>query len=411
MFDSLESIFPEIALRETRTLLVSDPPGKGTEDSLPSAGYEFHEFFCTDLECDCERVIFVVRSAQYLDGEALAVIDMDLAPVSLFRRLLGGGKPRLLPDGAKAGVEVEPVNLRFALELLWTFSAALAADSKYLDRVRRHQKLFREALVAREEKVYPLLDARPPLTAKEVRALSNLYRETRALSRHHNDGPVLEFQEPDLVIRSAARLGMLSGESTIVLETEDDIGFLMEFAHYGLRSSEGDTLAQRYNRAHAAEADEPTRRLLSAMNDARFGLLRIESVIPGLGAMVTDTWRKERGLVADLTLGDIGQEGMFVIGHYLRFPEFWIGTGGLAGISRTAVQSANSALKNKLEAASASSVEELSPHDLEDLAAVIMRYNLTGKMPPARRPEGPKRLARTTKTDKKPPTPKRRRHR
>ncbi len=410
MFEPFETAFPETASRDLKTVLVDKSSRTEYKALLPSAEYEFHELFCTDLECDCQRAILAVLSPDSHGGDALALIEMDLAPVPLHKRLFGAGKPRLLADPDETDCKVSPENSRHADTLLRLFSDVLAGDSAYIERLRRHRRLFREALAAAEEEVYPMPGGRPPLDGKAVRVLTRLYSQTRALFRSLHNGPIRQFQTSEHVHRAADRIGLLGKGKTIILESGADLEYLAEFSRYGLRSDAGETLVQSYARVHAAESDEPTRRLLDAMIDARLGVLQVKSIVPGLGAVVWDPWRDESGLLADLALAKQAREGHFVVGHYMRLPEFWMSTGGMVGVSRETLMVAHLAFVNKLKTASVRSAEALPPRDQEDLTAEIFRYIIKGKAPTVSRTSQPKRLARPEPA-KTPSARKRPRHR
>jgi hypothetical protein len=117
------------------------------------------------------------------------------------------------------------------------------------------------------------------------------------------------------------------------------------------------------------------------MSEARFGMLKITSVIPGLGVAVHDIWRDESGLMADLTMSRIADVGAYLVGHYLRLPEFWMGVGGMVGVPQDTALMANAAFAHSLKAGSKDNVDALLTHEQESLAANVMRFILSGKAP------------------------------
>jgi hypothetical protein len=60
--------FPEIAARETRSIIVWG------QDDLPDGEYGFLEFYCNEKNCDCRRVIFSVTEAEQ-PNKILATIN------------------------------------------------------------------------------------------------------------------------------------------------------------------------------------------------------------------------------------------------------------------------------------------------------------------------------------------------
>ncbi|HEY6724143.1 MAG TPA: hypothetical protein VI197_08920 [Polyangiaceae bacterium] len=53
-----DTVFPEVAKKESRAIHVLDREG------LPKGDYLFREFYCNEPDCDCRRVVLQVYWAQ-----------------------------------------------------------------------------------------------------------------------------------------------------------------------------------------------------------------------------------------------------------------------------------------------------------------------------------------------------------
>ena len=126
------SRFLQVAAEETRTIHVLEPGG------IPLGEYGFLEFFCADPRCDCRRVMLQVTTP---DGNVWATIGFGWEKVKFYRRWAHGA------DFADemAGVSLDPLNRQseFAEWFLLAFQNMVKTDSKYVERLKRHYKMFR----------------------------------------------------------------------------------------------------------------------------------------------------------------------------------------------------------------------------------------------------------------------------
>ena len=135
-FESLHSRLPSLAEAETRSVTVLD------KSHLPPADYGFVEMFCNEPGCDCRRVFFTVFSS--LTQKPEAVIAYGWESASFYRKwfkyavskddiaeLMGPVLNMASPQG------------RHAPAILNLFTEVLLGDTDYIDRIKRHYKLFR----------------------------------------------------------------------------------------------------------------------------------------------------------------------------------------------------------------------------------------------------------------------------
>ena len=130
--------FPEIAERETRSITV--PPG--ADLGLPAGEYGFLEMYCDEPGCDCRRVFFCVVRPDHQGPEA--VVAWGWEDVDFYANWLKYG------DAADAAELKGPVlNLaspatQLAPALLELVRNVLLTDPEYVERIKRHYRMFRD---------------------------------------------------------------------------------------------------------------------------------------------------------------------------------------------------------------------------------------------------------------------------
>lgn len=127
------SRFREIAAEETRTIRVLE------RSALPLGEYGFLEFFCADPDCDCRRVTLKVTTP---DGRVWATISFGWEKVRFYRQWAHG----FADAGEMAGASLDPLNRQseFAEWFLVFFQKMVKTDSKYVERLKRHYKMFKD---------------------------------------------------------------------------------------------------------------------------------------------------------------------------------------------------------------------------------------------------------------------------
>jgi hypothetical protein len=156
------------------------------------------------------------------------------------------------------------------------------------------------------------------------------YRSLRQAGRDFSHR-LVETLDNDAIHEAADRLGCLQGD-TIVLDTEDAIAVIMDFALYHVRQGGLNAVDRHFrNSPPAPGTDERT--YLEAMLQARYRLLRVDEAFSGFGLTVHDVLRDENGLLLDVAMSRSAQKGDVFAGHVLSFPDFWMTTG--AGLPLT----------------------------------------------------------------------------
>jgi hypothetical protein len=126
---------PHLAATETRVATIQNHP------TLPAGEYGFIELYCTDKKCDCRRVMINVM-VQHSGAKVWATLNYGWESVDFYAKWCGDKE--LAQD--MAGVHLDPLNSQsvYSRELLELFEYMIA-DKTYVERLKRHYQLFRNA--------------------------------------------------------------------------------------------------------------------------------------------------------------------------------------------------------------------------------------------------------------------------
>ena len=125
--------FGELAFKETRSVTV--PAGY----PMPAGEYGFLEYYCTDGNCDCRRVIIRVFG-QHSGDTVWATISYGWENAAFYRRWSPG------TDNAAewSRPTLDPINpqSKYAEDFRALFGQIIQ-DKAYVNRLKRHYKMFR----------------------------------------------------------------------------------------------------------------------------------------------------------------------------------------------------------------------------------------------------------------------------
>jgi len=132
--------FPEIAKRETRGIKISH----NSDTNLPAGDYGFLEMFCDEPGCDCRRVLFSVVSDRTKD--VLAVITYGWENKQFYVDWLKDDDPATIKELQGPALNTCSPQSRLAPALLSFAQNVLLQDKDYIDRIKRHYRMFREKI-------------------------------------------------------------------------------------------------------------------------------------------------------------------------------------------------------------------------------------------------------------------------
>jgi len=132
--------FPEIAKTETRSVTVFPD----SDTNLPAGNYGFLEMFCDEPGCDCRRVFFSVVSERTKDVEA--VIAYGWENRQFYVDWLKDDDPDIIKDLQGPVLNLCSPQSRLAPALLSLAQKVLLQDEDYIDRIKRHYRMFRDKI-------------------------------------------------------------------------------------------------------------------------------------------------------------------------------------------------------------------------------------------------------------------------
>jgi hypothetical protein len=132
--------FPETAKRETRTITLLPSSKLG----MPAGEYAFLEMFCDEPRCDCRRVFFCVVSSLCKDVEA--VIAYGWENPNFYIKWMKDDDPYTIAELKGPILNLGSPQSRLAPDILTLVRNVLLKDAQYVERVKRHYRMFREKI-------------------------------------------------------------------------------------------------------------------------------------------------------------------------------------------------------------------------------------------------------------------------
>lgn len=131
--------FPELGARETRSLTI--PRG----NDLPDGEYGFIELYCDEPHCDCRRVTIAVLRP-HTGWKFWATISYGWESLAFYQKWSKAPEP--LDPREWQGPYLDPLceQTQYSSALLDLFHHVVLASPAYLERLKRHYRLFRTAV-------------------------------------------------------------------------------------------------------------------------------------------------------------------------------------------------------------------------------------------------------------------------
>jgi len=138
-FEPLVSRLPEVAESETRVITITQS-GSGP-NNLPAADYAFLELYCNEPGCDCRRVFFNVISSKTECTEAIIAYGWESA--AFYRKWFKYGTEEDIKELQGPVLNLGSPQGRYSDAILQMFIDHLLPQGTYIERIKRHYKLFR----------------------------------------------------------------------------------------------------------------------------------------------------------------------------------------------------------------------------------------------------------------------------
>jgi hypothetical protein len=136
-FHSFHSLLPKIAEKETR--FVSIPTGS----NVPHGDYAFLDVHCADKTCDCRRVFINVMQMTPKDANHIATISYGWESFAFYRKWSGGMTNDMLTEFKGPCLDSYQKQSPLAPYFLDFFKNMVVTDAAYVNRLKKHYKLFK----------------------------------------------------------------------------------------------------------------------------------------------------------------------------------------------------------------------------------------------------------------------------
>ena len=133
-------LLPELAEQETRSITVMD----GSNWGLPLGEYSFIEMFCDEPGCDCRRVFFIVMSSFGKRPET--VIAYGWESREFYANWSSMSTPEMIDELQGPVLNLGSPHSDLAPGILAMAEEMLLSDDSYVDRLKRHYKMFRDKI-------------------------------------------------------------------------------------------------------------------------------------------------------------------------------------------------------------------------------------------------------------------------
>jgi hypothetical protein len=150
------------------------------------------------------------------------------------------------------------------------------------------------------------------------------YQELRSAQRTLN-GALNKTLSRKAIEETARRLGLWEG-GRIVFDDEDAVHLLNDVAIYDYYPGGGKNAVERFA-DRDADITEDERLVLDAMCRARFTLVEVEGLVPGVGVQVHDMLFGQRFLLADIALSETAPFGLALATRLITFDSFSMTSG------------------------------------------------------------------------------------
>jgi hypothetical protein len=131
--------FPEIAERETRTIIVLERPGP-----LPPGHYSLLDMYCDEPGCDCRRVMLSVFVTESKSIEA--VIAYGWESHDFYARWFHDDDPEMIRELQGPVLNLGSPQSPRASAILDLVRNVALQDKQYIERLKDHYRVFREVV-------------------------------------------------------------------------------------------------------------------------------------------------------------------------------------------------------------------------------------------------------------------------
>ena len=133
-FQSFHTLCPNEANTETKCII------NFNEFNFPRGEYFLLESYCNDKNCDCRKVMINIVSKD----EVFATIGFGWEDLKFYEKWIGDKKIAVEMKGPS--LELGGMQSKYAIAFLNCLKESLLKDSGYINRLKKHYKLFKKRL-------------------------------------------------------------------------------------------------------------------------------------------------------------------------------------------------------------------------------------------------------------------------
>ena len=136
-FTGFHEVLPKIAEKETRCVTILGDLG------VPKGEYVFLDVHCADKTCDCRRVFINVMKMTPRSAEHIATISYGWESLAFYRKWSLGLSNEMLIEFKGPCLDRFQKQSPHAPYFLDFFKNMIATDTAYVNRLKKHYKLFK----------------------------------------------------------------------------------------------------------------------------------------------------------------------------------------------------------------------------------------------------------------------------
>lgn len=149
----LHDVCRKIAENETRFLIIQEE-----YKDLPKGEYGFVELYCIDSKCDCRNVYIQMINPEHT--EPLATISYGWERLKFYEGWMGSKSEDVI-HSFKGPALTLGRHSNYAPTLLELFTEVIIEDDSYVERLKKHYKLFKNEINKRaRSKIQPIQEAK-----------------------------------------------------------------------------------------------------------------------------------------------------------------------------------------------------------------------------------------------------------
>lgn len=134
MMEPFHIRFPKVAEKETRCIIVLE------REDLPAGEYYFIESFCNDKKCDCRRAFINIL----YEDKVIATIGFGWEDLEFYGKWMGDKS--MAKDLKGPILELTGIRTKYSEKGLALFKEFMMNDEVFIERLKKHYKMFKESL-------------------------------------------------------------------------------------------------------------------------------------------------------------------------------------------------------------------------------------------------------------------------